>query len=90
MLVKITNIDYKVDRKDVDEAFTVGSVEALLPSTINAEVNEATKEAVAEAIKNITGFEANSFNYTICEDRIHDIDVYAEWLQKSDSFITNK
>ena len=90
MLVKIENIKYKVDREDVDEAFTVESVKALLPAVIKTEVNEATKEAVAEAIVNITGFEADSFEYTVYEDHIHDIDVYAEWLQKSDNFVMNK
>lgn len=90
MLVKIANIKYKVDREDVDEAFTVESVETLLPDVIKTEVNEATKEAVAEAIVKITGFEADSFEYTVYEDRIHDIDVYAEWLQKSDNFVMNK
>ena len=90
MLVKIENIKYKVDRKEVDEAFTVESVETLLPAVIKTEVNEATKEAVAEAIVHITGFEADSFEYTVYEDRIHDIDVYAEWLQKSDNFVMNK
>ena len=90
MVVRAINIKYRVEREAVDEAFTVESVENLLPTKLKLDVDNITKDAIAEAIKKTVGFEVESFKYAIGEEHINDIEVYSEWLHKSDCFMINR